>query len=242
MTDTGFVRRAIVASSGLTLFILMAAAGADLIEVDLIEEGDGLLTWDTQTNLQWLDVTESDQGVEYVGEQLRLGDEGEFAGFRWATAQEFLSLIVMNSKWTEDQNAEFLDHPEVYASLAKLFRFLGFTSDPSEPGFFAIANTCDAPPEQLNGCRLITDYGTELIAGPDASFIGNDHWLSLGSRPSHEYFIFHANFMTASNYQLLVRSVPEPGIIGLLLGGLLLMGAFGRKRRVSYVSDNTHGA
>ena len=46
------------------LLVFVANSRADLIEVDIFSAGDGLLTRDTNTNLDWLDLTVS-QGFTY---------------------------------------------------------------------------------------------------------------------------------------------------------------------------------
>ncbi len=42
-----------------TLLVSGSPAYAALVEQDLFTAGDGLLTLDTDTNLEWLDVTET---------------------------------------------------------------------------------------------------------------------------------------------------------------------------------------
>lgn len=197
------------------------------IEADLNTPGDGLITRDSNTNLEWLDVSLSDQGVSYVAEQLALGEDGAFAGFRWATTGEFLSLILDNTPWTWSQVAEVGYDLATFESLSTLFGLLGvqnYSDGAGLEGSWAF-NTCDLPNGQpSNNCRL-SEYGTFFEEGVDGA-LGLNHTVSLYS-PSY-YYLFPTNDDSAVYYQLLVRSVPEPGSLSLLVAGLLAMGLLRR--------------
>lgn len=79
---------------GLTAF-LAAPVSATLISADLNALNDGLLTFDDDTGLEWLDVTESlDLSFNFVSTQFGAG--GQFEGFRYATAAEVF-LFFTNS-------------------------------------------------------------------------------------------------------------------------------------------------
>jgi len=74
------------------LMLVSIQANAILVEAMYKNHGDGLITIDTETHLQWLDLTETtSMSYDYVGSQFGVG--GLFQGFRYATEAEFESLI-----------------------------------------------------------------------------------------------------------------------------------------------------
>ena len=83
----------------LTATVLVAALSiptitqAALVVIDLNVSGDGLITLDTDTGLEWLDLTETrNLNYNYVSSQLGLG--GQFEGYRYATKNEVDSLFL----------------------------------------------------------------------------------------------------------------------------------------------------
>lgn len=77
-----------------TSILLLASmqANAILVEAMYKNHGDGLITIDTETHLQWLDLTQTtSMSYDYVGSQFGVG--GLFHGFRYATEAEFESLM-----------------------------------------------------------------------------------------------------------------------------------------------------
>jgi hypothetical protein len=66
---------------------------ATLIEKDWKLTGDGLLTYDSDTNFEWIDMTVTrNMSVNYVSSQLSTG--GLFEGFRYATNAEVTELFL----------------------------------------------------------------------------------------------------------------------------------------------------
>jgi len=77
---------------GSLLLILSAQANAILLSVDFISSGDGLLTRDTDTGLEWLDLTAtSNASINDV-----LNGYGDFisSGFRYASIDELTTLYT----------------------------------------------------------------------------------------------------------------------------------------------------
>jgi len=73
----------------LALFSLNASAA--LVSLDWQTPGDGMITRDTATSLDWLDLTATNNmSRDYVITQL--GSGGQFAGMRYATTGEVLNL------------------------------------------------------------------------------------------------------------------------------------------------------
>jgi len=70
-----------------------ASAGPVLTEADWLAAGDGLLTNDAISGLQWLDWSHTiNRSYDDVSSQLGAG--GEFEGFRYATYDEVVTLYL----------------------------------------------------------------------------------------------------------------------------------------------------
>jgi len=79
-------------ASAVTALILSTNVNAALVAADRFVSGDGLITQDTETGLEWLDLTET-VGMSYNSVTSELGDGGLFEGWRYATAVETFSLF-----------------------------------------------------------------------------------------------------------------------------------------------------
>lgn len=75
-------------------FLPGLARASTLVSVDLNEIGDGLLTLDTATGLEWLDLTQTDLELSFNQMLVQLGPGGAFEGFRYATEAEVLTLLT----------------------------------------------------------------------------------------------------------------------------------------------------
>ncbi len=76
----------------LGLLLLTTSAHAALVERDLREPGDALITFDTITGLEWLDLTES---VDFSFAEVEAGAGGFLAdGWRHGTGAEVCGLFV----------------------------------------------------------------------------------------------------------------------------------------------------
>ena len=74
-----------------TALVLSTSVNSAVISMDRLTEGDGLITHDTVSGLDWLDLTETNNiSRDYVLSQLGAG--GEFEGFRYASSAEVVSL------------------------------------------------------------------------------------------------------------------------------------------------------
>ena len=79
------------------LAVALAAVGtsahADLVSVDWKSSGDGLLTYDTNSGLYWLDWT---QGLQYSYNDMlgQLGAGGAFAGFHYASEADLTGFMI----------------------------------------------------------------------------------------------------------------------------------------------------
>jgi hypothetical protein len=74
-----------------TLLLGAVPAASEVVELDLYAAGDGLLSWDTETNLQWLDLTAT-TNTSWAEID---GDHGGWlsAGFRRASGEEICTLF-----------------------------------------------------------------------------------------------------------------------------------------------------
>lgn len=75
-----------------TISLHTAFVSAEVVSVDFLHPGDGLLTRDTDQRLDFLDATEStNRSFSDVSSEFGLG--GDFEGFRYATIAEIGTLI-----------------------------------------------------------------------------------------------------------------------------------------------------
>jgi hypothetical protein len=161
----------------LTLCLPMPfSAHAELVSVHYKTLGDGLLTRDTLTGLEWLDITYSlNRSYNDVSSQFGVG--GYFQGFRYATETEAISFL---------QHAGLTVGGGGYLGetlpLTRLLDLVGRTVDTVDSdntyGFVQPAISGDSPSMCHLGVR--TDGYTEafIISGPnmpDANWIDPTH-------------------------------------------------------------------
>jgi hypothetical protein len=196
---------------GFAVFIaaLLLAAGpsrAALIEADWLAAGDGLLTVDPDTGLQWLDWTASTNlSVDQVMAQL--GSGGTFDGFRYATEAEVTQLYV---------DAGIPDAPGITAAnlipVQELLALVGVTGT-GGLGPFAIGWTASFS----GGLRVqasLTDRSDDLGQATFVTVLG-----------------FGDDFATSTWGHALVRVVPEPGTASLFAVSLALLAVVRRRLR-----------
>ena len=74
-----------------TALVLSTSVNAALVSVDWINADDNLITRDTISGLNWLDMTETnDMSYNFVNSQLGVG--GQFEGWRYASSEEAINL------------------------------------------------------------------------------------------------------------------------------------------------------
>tara|TARA_R110002072_G_scaffold150141_1_gene298347 strand:+ start:1537 stop:2178 length:642 start_codon:yes stop_codon:yes gene_type:complete len=108
-----------------TIVLLISLnAQASLISIDLSTPDDGLLTLDTQSNLEWLDFSET-AGMFAA---LVLADVGGWMsqGFRYATRQEIEDMLLGSAGFISLNNVATL-HEAPAAAFNALFNTAGTT-------------------------------------------------------------------------------------------------------------------
>ncbi len=115
--------------AGLVLHLPVAAA---IYERDLWTSGDGLLTYDSQSNSEWLDLTETRDWAT-VDLAAALAPGGQYSGFRIATANEVGDLAASAGvEWVSSDLRTILQWPQTTAAL-ELIDHLGVILDHSRP-------------------------------------------------------------------------------------------------------------
>ena len=187
--------------------------------------GDGLITYDATTNLEWLDLTvTANMSFNSVHAQLSAG--GAYDGWEYATGAQIETL------WTSFggdgiYNGYSTANNGLFDIIAPLWGDLYADYDPT----FSIGEG----DSQFLTADIANISGTH-VAGNMSDWI-TDSDLT----PTHDYFITHITQFpneVASIIQgsALVRSrvssVPEPSIALLIASGLLVFGVARRKMRV----------
>lgn len=204
------MRRKFLAALAMVALLLTATADteATLISQDLRSSGDGLLTFDTDTGLSWLDVTEALGRSR--NEVLRgYGGLTTELGFRYATENE-LSQLLSNAGVTEGSIWGYWNFGNpAYLATSSLISLLGTTYQADGNwGIYA----------ETSGSHRAGFYDVAAI------FV-NDHADSYVRTYSFDKLDWDTHDIVGS---LLVRDdtnggaapVPEPSTICLLAAGL----------------------
>lgn len=189
------------------------SANALLIDRDWVALNDAALTYDTDTGLEWLDVTVT-AGLSYNDVTAELGAGGAYEGFSFATRQQILSLFsavglqeipnVPEPMGGGEQIQELLSHWGVTWNLGS-----------GERTEFLTADT-----DGLN---------------PGEHWSGRVFWLASGDTGvSATLYVRADDYAVSTIGSALVRSVavvPVPAAAWLLLSGLLGLTGFARCRK-----------
>jgi len=210
----------------LSLIALPAAANANLVD-------RGLVTYDTQSGLEWLDLSQT-QGLSFDQVSAQLGAGGLYAGYRYATSLEAQGLLTefglpIVSYTTYPTNTWLSNLTSFDALLGLNVRGLG-------PAYGFEAETGDA----VGGAYRQLFYGdgasmnTAMNADPtDAIAVGDrlvssDAEVTVGFSDSYaERNLSH--FLVRVGVPV-VAAVPEPETYALMLIGLAAMGVLSRRR------------
>ncbi len=211
------------AALSLTLSTLSPALFADLVPLDYRSVGDNLLTLDSKTNLQWLDLTAT-VGRSWTDAATLTSSTGLFAGFRLATDVEFRALLA-HAGVAETTGANS-DDPSFLSATANLQSLLGFVERPINLGPLGIVGRGEYSIGDLSSteegfsrarARLVTYH-----FNPDSTFYNAE----IASIPTNSFSdpIFGLYLVRGS-------AVPEPSTYGLIGAGCLAALAAWRRRR-----------
>jgi hypothetical protein len=190
---------------------LSISAGATLIEVDLAASGDGLITRDTDTGLDWLDLNLTlNLSYDEVAADIGVGLP---AGFRYATESEVIALFA-----GAGVPVPSISDSTAYTNAIALMDLLGCT------GFL-----CDTSTEFITGTMELDAF--DPLNSVTLQVLINHTQSNVNATmllPSPK------DSATGEAGNFLVRAIPEPGTAALLGGGLLCLAAARRRRSMIY--------
>jgi len=209
----------------LSLIALPAIANADLVD-------RGLQTYDTQSGLEWLDLSQT-RGLSYTEVSAQFGAGGLYDGYRYATSLEAQALlgefglpIVSYTMYASNTWA---------ANLASFDALLGLNVGGLGPAYAFAAETGDTVGGNYQ--QLFYGYGsamnTAMNADPADAFGAGDRLISKYAEVTVGYA---ASYAERNLSHFLVRdgapvtAVPEPETWALMLAGLMGVGAASRRR------------
>lgn len=209
------------------LFICALGAGiptqltlAAVVDIDWQAPGDAKLMLDTDTGMQWLDLSVT-ANQTFNGVVAKLAPGQTYAGFRVATQVEVLTLwshagiTNYEREWTIGQ----------YPAVSDMVQKLGPTTM-IEPGLFTVAThtigMVDGGPA-LDGSRR---WATELTYAPDG----------VSTRTSVNYYTWDVATADMHYSTWLVRPVPLPGTFWLLMTGIIGISGCCRRAHASWES------
>lgn len=213
-----------MARLALTTILMTSAAHAELVESDWKAEGDALATLDSNTGIEWLDLSETvGMSMDYVVSQTGVG--GEFAGWRLPTSDElnvFFDEIIdpaVVTKSGETKSNALIDDIELFYSL------VGETSNDSTPRSYGLYY-------RDNGAVRMTG-----VKGTNTAYLNYSHSIYSSSLEHALYGVWLVNDggvtlssinnpeMNAANSAAPINQVP------VFAGGALMVAGFFMRRR-----------
>lgn len=197
----------------LTVLVFVSAgltAQADLYVESGQQFGPDSLIYDSRTGLTWLKLTFS-EGLSYSQTSADFQPGAQFAGFRYATADEVLSLF--NSAGFGQGTLTQTDPG--YSAAGALMSLIGMT----------------AGGETVGITGTLVNWGDTSLA--ELSYItfnpGTSVYYVVGTVGNTDYAL-NTSYSSVGNWLV---AVPEPSICALIFaGGILVPGLRGRRVRV----------
>lgn len=206
--------------AGACLVLSQAPAGAALVAADWLAAGDGKLTQDTLTGLQWLDLTLSNNHSYNDIRTNYLGAGQQFEGFRYATGAEVYGLFVnagIGATWETPAGGGFYTNANAFQEL------VGITADDYygrdwSTGMFAQEPGGMMP---LTGVE-VSDSSRLAWVESFEGFVGGGSWAwgpDLADGVAGSWLV-----------RTTPQAVPEPSTLLLLGSGMLGLAAARRRR------------
>lgn len=196
-------------SLALVLAALPSTSSAELMQRDFITANDGLLTYDTETNLEWLDVTQT-INMSFNDVMQLLGPNGSLTGFRYATGSEVTALLTFAG--ISSTQGAFTSTGEAN-NVRALIKLLGQTGFPDQ-GFPGPATRVIYGDAMGVGAHARANFGVRDSDEFTTVAIGVNLFGPM-SMPDDESHPTYASFLVR------VAPVPEPSSFALMLVGLL---------------------
>ena len=205
----------------------------DLQQRDYLTEGDGLITYDRSTGLEWLDVTFT-QGLSML--------EVEAIASLWADGWQWATIDQMESMFDHAAYTDAYEEPMIAYPIAQL---LGPTVTSNEPGEHIIKRTMGYSRNFLFDTELYDyghDYSTAVIMGAinlDTSYSSYPHlpfplcdgeecadwrppgWKETDTDPNYGAWLVREASAAAA---------PEPPVLSFKVTGKKVKGSRARKK------------
>lgn len=184
----------------LTAQLMSGAAQATLVSQDWLAAGDGKLTYDTRTNLTWLDMSLTD-GLALSIIRQRISSGGDLSNFRFATKNE------IEASWDFSQNDWYYQNYPVgrpfLDMIGTTWDYFNGVQNPVAHGYYEETDAVS-----FNYIATLSEYGKPTTMN------------LFGFTPTNGYEEVGA-FLVKEND----LSIPEPTsvvLLGLALGGLAI--------------------
>lgn len=199
------------------LFLALASpASAALISVDWQAAGDGLMVRDTNTQLEWLNLTQT-TGLSYVAVSSQFGAGGGFEGLRYATNAEVITLFgdyfgINLAAGMYGELPAYLDPGVRLASETLGDGVSGGTDDISGPNanYRLVGLTGDL---MMNGSRF--------ALGAVTRWSDTDYYTVKD--PLEFFDIYAGDFSWTGSYLVRTAATPLPAAAWLLGAGLIAL-------------------
>ncbi len=205
-------------------------AHSTLLESDWQTAGDGLVIWDTDTNLEWLNLTQSN-GMSYSEVYSACSSGGSFEGMRYATNSEVINLWTNYFSIDLSSANLFLEYPGYIDPGVRM------ASEALGTGISGGTDTYSGPNAnyRLLGITadLRNDNGEHFILGARTRWSDTDYYSARDPWPIFSGLSIPAEASADGSYLVRERAtapVPEPSTMFLFGAGLLGLAGTCRKK------------
>jgi len=190
-----------------------SAALAAVVSLDDPRFGPGAITLDTDTRLEWLDVSVT-EGMSLDAVVAQLGIGGAFEGFSVARTSDFRTLIG-HAGWVFAENTAYVDDRAKYEVALGLARLLGLTHSSNEPQNLSYGFVADTDPSGRPYYDAI--YSAHSAVYPFSSGVFTNQF----SHPAHTGLDHVGVWLHRA--QAAPHPIDEPGVPALLGAAVLMM-------------------